>query len=146
MPEVPIHIHSEHKYYKRGNVKPTKDWLKAVILKEKKIPGEINIIFMGDEELKEINRKYLKHDLYTDVITFNYNIKNEISGDIFISYDRILENSAKYDAETENEVNRVIIHGLLHLLGYNDKLEREILVIREKENYYMGQIVNPDLK
>lgn len=143
---MPIHIHSEHKYYRRGNVKLTKDWLKAVIIKENKIPGEINIVFMGDEELKEINSKYLKHDLYTDVITFNYNIKNEISGDIFISYDRILENSAKYGAETENEVNRVIIHGLLHLLGYNDKLKKEILVIREKENYYMGQIVNPDLK
>ncbi len=146
MPEVPIHIHSEHKYYKHGNVKPTKDWLKAVILEESKIPGEINIVFMGDEELKEINSKYLKHDYYTDVISFNYNIKDEISGDIFISYDCILENSAKYGAETESEVNRVIIHGLLHLLGYNDKIKREIKIIREKENYYMGQIVNPDLK
>ncbi|MEA1899011.1 MAG: rRNA maturation RNase YbeY [Bacteroidota bacterium] len=141
-----MHIHSEHKHYKRGNVKPTKDWLKAVIMEENKVPGEINIIFMGDDELKEINSKYLKHDYYTDVITFNYNIENKISGDIFISYDRIVENAASYGVDKSNEVNRIIIHGILHLLGYNDKRKREILRIREKENYYLGQIVSQDLK
>ena len=146
MPEVPIHIHSEHSYYKQGNVKLTKDWIKSVILEESKMPGEINIVFMGDDELKKINSKYLKHDYYTDVITFNYNIENEISGDIFISYDRIVENAARYGSDKDNEVNRVMIHGILHLLGYNDKRENEILRIRKKEDYYLGQIVSQDLK
>ena len=143
---MPIHIHSEHSYYKHKKVNLTKDWLKSVILEERKITGEINIVFMGDEELKEINKDYLKHDYYTDVISFNYNIGTTISGDIFISYDRIIENSNKFETGTLNELNRVMVHGLLHLLGYNDKSEKEKRVIREKENYYLGQILNKNPK
>ena len=101
---------------------------------------------MGDEELRKINVQYLKHDCYTDVISFEYNIENAISGDIFISFDRIIYNSKKFDTDPENEVYRVIVHGLLHLIGYDDKTENEIRIIREKENFHMCQIVNTNPK
>lgn len=141
-----IHIHSEHPHYKHKRINQTKAWLKNVILDERKNPGEINIVFIGDEELKKINIKYLKHDYYTDVICFNYNIEKDISGDIFISYDRVIENSEKFGTDIVIEVYRVMVHGLLHLLGYNDKSKDEILKIREKENYYLNRIINPDSK
>lgn len=143
---MPIHIHSEHSYYKHKKADITTDWLKSVIQNEKKILGEINIVFIGDEELKKMNIEYLKHDYYTDVISFEYNVENMISGDIFISFDRIIDNSNKFGEDQMNEVNRVMVHGLLHLLGYKDKSANEIKVIREKENFYMGQIINPDPK
>ena len=141
-----IHIHTEHPHYKHKRINQTKAWFKNVILDEKKIPGDINIVFMGDEDLIKINVEYLKQDYYTDVICFNYNSEKVISGDIFISYDRIVENSDEFRAEIINEVYRVMVHGLLHLLGYNDKFENEIRKIREKENYYLNRIINPDSK
>ncbi len=141
-----IHIHSEHFYYKHKNADQTIDWLRSVILKEKKIPGEINIVFTGDKELRKMNHDYLKHDYYTDVISFEYNIEKSISGDIFISFDRIIDNSKMLGIEKIDEVNRVMVHGLLHLLGYRDKTESEKRTIREKEDYYLGKIVTPKSK
>ena len=141
-----IHIHSEHKHYKHKKVSLTKNWLKSIVIDEEKIPGEINIVFIGDEELREININFLKRNYYTDVISFDYNNEDIISGDIFISYDRIIENSGKFATDKINEVNRVMVHGLLHLLGYDDKSKEEIRLIREKEDHYLAQVMSQNNK
>lgn len=105
--------------------------------------GDFSIIFCSDKYLLEINKKYLNHDYYTDIITFNYNEGKLISGDLFISIDRILENAHNFAVSNAHELLRVIFHGTLHLVGYNDKTEEEIKIMREKENYYLK---NVDLK
>ncbi len=100
--------------------------------------GDLQIIFCSDEQLLALNRQYLKHDTLTDVITFNYNDEfDDIAGDIFISHERVQENACKYGVTVSAELHRVIIHGVLHLLGYNDATADEIRTIRDKENYYL---------
>lgn len=98
-----------------------KNWIKRIILDYGKNPGNLNIIIVDDQYLIKINSDYLNHNYYTDIITFNYNREDTISGDLFISYERVRENALKYKAEFKTELLRVIIHGILHLLGYNDK-------------------------
>ena len=115
-------------------------WVIRTIRKEAKIPGEINFIFCNDNFLIDINRKYLNHDYYTDIITFdNSDFENEISGDIFISYERVIENAQKLSVYIDKEMSRVVIHGVLHLIGYNDNKIEEIAEMREKEDYYIAQ-------
>lgn len=115
-------------------------WVIRTIRKEAKIPGEINFIFCNDNFLIDINRKYLNHDYYTDIITFdNSDFENEISGDIFISYERVIENAQKLSVYIDKEMSRVVIHGVLHLIGYNDSKIKEIAEMREKEDYYIAQ-------
>jgi rRNA maturation RNase YbeY len=101
--------------------------------------GEINYIFCSDKFILEINRQYLSHDYFTDVITFDYSIKKIVSGDIFISTDCVLSNSSIFSQSYEEELIRVISHGLLHLLKYNDKEPEEILIMREKESYLISR-------
>ena len=96
--------------------------------------GEINYILVEDEELLEMNKEYLGHDEYTDVITFDYSEEEEINGDIFISWDRVKENAAHYKVDELEELRRVMVHGILHLLGYGDKTEQEQKTMREKED------------
>ena len=112
-----------------------KRWIKNVIENEEKKLGEISYIFCSDEYLLDINQKYLEHNTYTDIITFDYieNL-NIISGDIFVSIDRVKENSVKFKVTFEEELRRVLIHGILHLLGYPDKKPSEEKKMREKEN------------
>ena len=112
-----------------------KRWIKNVIENEEKKLGEISYIFCSDEYLLDINQKYLEHNTYTDIITFDYieNL-NIISGDIFVSIDRVKENSIKFKVTFEEELRRVLIHGILHLLGYPDKKPSEEKKMREKEN------------
>lgn len=98
---------------------------------------DINIIFCSDNYILDVNMKYLQHDYFTDVITFDYCEKNLLSGDLFISVDSVRENSVFYNTEFEDELHRVIVHGLLHLIGYDDHTEEDIKVMREKENYYL---------
>ena len=100
--------------------------------------GEICIIFCNDEYLKKINVKHLKHDYYTDIITFDYSKDNKISGDLFISIDRVKENAKTNNVEFMNELCRVIIHGVLHLCGFNDKTTEEKKEIRQKENFFLS--------
>ena len=95
-------------------------WIISEINRTQLLPDKINIIFCSDAYLLEINRKYLNHDYYTDIITFNYNEKNKISGDLFISIERIEENAKKFETSFNSELKRVIIHGILHLLGFYD--------------------------
>ena len=99
--------------------------------------GDINIIFCSDNYILDVNMKYLQHDYFTDIITFDYCEQKVLSGDLFISVDSVRENSVYYGTEFEDELNRVIVHGLLHLIGYDDHSEEDVKVMREKENYYL---------
>ena len=110
-----------------------KRWVKNIILQQEAKLGDINIIFCSDEYLLGVNKKHLNHNYYTDIITFNYNTKT-INGDLFISIDRVFENADKENVPRETETLRVIIHGILHLLGFNDKTKKEKTIIRAKED------------
>lgn len=116
----------------------TNFWLKSVAESELKILGDINIIFCSDNYILDVNQRYLSHDFFTDIITFDYCKDNILSGDLFISVDSVKENSVFYGASSfEEELYRVIVHGLLHLIGYNDLTPDEQKVMRDKENYYL---------
>ncbi|MBR4774813.1 MAG: rRNA maturation RNase YbeY [Bacteroidales bacterium] len=120
----------------------TSRWLKFVAESEAKRLGDISVIFCSDNYILDINIKYLQHDYYTDIITFDYCEGNRLSGDLFISIDSVRENASFYGAEFADELNRVIVHGLLHLIGYDDHSPEDIAVMREKENYYLSQRPN----
>jgi len=102
--------------------------------------GDITLIFCTDEELLAINKEHLDHDYYTDIITFNYNNDSIVSGDLFISVDRIIDNATQLGVSMEEELHRVCYHGVLHLVGYNDKTDQEIEVMRAKENFYLNKL------
>ncbi len=112
-------------------------WIKNVVESNKKQVGELSFIFTDDKNILDINRKYLNHDYYTDVITFDYTSKDLISGDIFISVDTVRDNSLKFSQSFEQEIHRVIIHGVLHLLGFNDSTDQEKKQMRNLENKYL---------
>ena len=99
--------------------------------------GNINIIFCSDDYILDVNMKYLQHDYFTDIITFDYCEKDFLSGDLFISIDSVRENALYYGTEFADELNRVMVHGLLHLIGYDDHSEEDIKMMRYKENYYL---------
>ena len=102
--------------------------------------GEISLVFCSDEYLLKMNKRYLNHDYYTDIITFDYVDGSLISGDLFISYDRLRENSRKENVTLESELYRVVFHGILHLIGYNDKSDAEKELMTKKENEYLGDL------
>ena len=130
-----IYFHKEDVAFPAVKKRICKKWITETIKKENKFPGEINIVFCSDDYLLSVNEKYLKHNYYTDVITFNYVENNIIKGDVFISTERVKENEGRYN--NKNEVYRVIIHGILHLIGYNDKTKEQENEIREKEDFYL---------
>lgn len=111
-----------------------KRWIGDVILRNAKIPGEINIIFCDDTYLSELNLSYLNHTTLTDIITFDYTAEGVISGDIYISIDRVKENALLYSKTFLDELNRVMIHGVLHLLGNKDKKPKDKAMMRNKED------------
>ena len=112
-------------------------WLKTVAESEVKKIGQVNIIFCSDNYILDINQKYLQHDYFTDIITFVYCENDVLSGDLFISVDSVRENAVFYKTEFTDELNRVIVHGLLHLIGYDDHSDEDIKMMRSKENYYL---------
>lgn len=114
-----------------------KGLISALIENEGKKPGIINYIFTSNQKILEINQTYLDHHYYTDVITFNENKRESIHGDIYISIEQIRLNAKKYKASFEDELLRVMIHGVLHLIGFNDQSESEKIVMREKEDAYL---------
>ena len=114
-----------------------KSWINRTIKAEGKKAGELSIIFTTDEFLLDLNKKYLKHNYYTDVITFDYSEENIISGDIFVSLERVAENASIYGEDLRKELLRVIIHGVLHLCGYGDKTPDEKDNMRNKEDLYL---------
>ena len=119
------------------NNKYIRGHIKRIINNESYKKGSLNIIFCSDEYLLRLNKEYLNHDYYTDIITFDYVENNIVSGDLYISIDRINENSQKLNINFKNELTRVIFHGILHLVGYNDKTESEKQEMRRMENMYL---------
>ena len=109
------------------------DWINRIIVSEGFSAGQIDYIFCSDDYLLELNKEYLNHDTFTDIITFDYRDGNTISGDIFISTDRVEDNAKKYDVAFSNELRRVMCHGVLHLAGFGDKSNKEKRIMREKE-------------
>ena len=115
-----------------------KEWLRLVAESEVFTLGNISVILCSDNYILDINQKYLQHDYFTDIITFDYSEGGRISGDLFISVDSVRENSVEYETEFEDELHRVIVHGILHLIGYDDHTEDEIKTMRSKEDYYLS--------
>jgi len=117
------------------------NWIKKVIVDEGKKSGEISFIFCSDSYLLEVNKKYLNHDYFTDIITFDYVENNVINGDIFISVDRVRENAIEFKTTFANELNRILIHGVLHLLGYKDKTKKDKSIMTDKEEFYLNLLI-----
>ena len=115
-------------------------WILSVIKSEGFKEGEINYIFCDDDYLLKLNKEFLKHNTLTDIISFDYSIGKQIHGDIYISIDRVLENSTKFKVKFMDELKRVMIHGILHYCGYTDKKEADKSIMRSKENHYLKQI------
>ena len=114
--------------------------IKYLISNELKRLGNISVILCSDLYLLEINRQFLKHNYYTDIITFNYCEKDTVSGDLYISADRVKENAGNFASTFMEELYRVIFHGVLHLIGYNDKTKEEQVEMRQKENFYLSKV------
>ena len=117
-------------------------WIKETVISEGKTLGDISFIFCSDNYLLEVNKQYLNHDYFTDIITFDYVENDIISGDIFISCDRVKENASEFKKTFENELSRIIIHGVLHLLGYKDKIKKDKLLMTQKEDFYLTLLSN----
>ena len=113
------------------------NWLSEVILSENKKEGEINYIFCDDDYLLEINQQYLDHDTLTDIISFDYSVGNELHGDVFISIERVRDNAADFKVAFDQELKRVLVHGILHYCGYKDKREEDEKLMRQKEEEKM---------
>lgn len=116
-----------------------KSAVKQLIVQEGKVSGDIALVFCSDEHLLEVNKQYLQHDYYTDIITFDYTEANKISGDLMISLDRVRENALLNKVSDWHEINRIVFHGVLHLCGYNDKKPADKSLMTEKENFYLNQ-------
>ncbi|TAE11871.1 MAG: rRNA maturation RNase YbeY [Bacteroidetes bacterium] len=137
-------MHRVHFFREDTNFLPTdmptlQKWIVQVVETEGYSVEELNYIFCSDEHLHKINMEFLKHDTYTDVITFDQSEEeNIVEGDIFISIERIRENAETFHVATEEELRRVMVHGVLHLMGYKDKTDEEVAVMREKEALYLN--------
>jgi rRNA maturation RNase YbeY len=114
------------------------NWLSEVIVSENRVEGEINYIFCDDDYLHKINLEYLQHDDLTDIISFDYSLGNELNGDIFISIERVKENAIDFKVEFNEELKRVMAHGVLHYAGYKDKSVGDSETMRKKENEKIG--------
>jgi len=131
---VPIYFHTESVKFTFNRRNLFKKWIRLVVDKHNKSAGSINIIFTSNEYLLSVNRKYLNHNYNTDVITFEYNEEKLISGDIFVSVEQVKINAESFKNLFEDELNRVVIHGVLHLLGFKDETPDEKKEIRREED------------
>ncbi|TXE08439.1 rRNA maturation RNase YbeY [Gelidibacter salicanalis] len=116
------------------------DWIAGAITNEGFTKGEINYIFCDDAYLLELNIQFLEHDTLTDIISFDYTMGKQINGDVYISIERVKENAEEFQVSFDDELHRVMIHGVLHYCGYKDKTEEEEAQMRSKENFYMSQL------
>lgn len=132
-----IRYFTENLNFKYKNRRLNNSWLNSVIRAEDKVPGDINIIFCSDDYLLDVNKKFLSHDYYTDIITFDYCQADIVSGDLFISIDSVGDNAKHFNVEFDEELHRVIVHGVLHLIGYDDHCDEDIVQMRSKENHYL---------
>ena len=126
--------------FKVKDLRKKKLWLNSISNNEGKEIESLSFLFVDDEEMLKYNKKYLQHESYTDVITFDSSADKKIAGDIIISLERVNDNAKFYQVSYNYELQRVMAHGLLHLLGYNDKNKEEKKIIRKKENYYLDNI------
>lgn len=129
-----VSFHREGTGYEPGERRAHKKWICKYIELHKKDPGSITFIFTSNDYLRRINREYLQHNHFTDVITFDYSEGEVISGDIFISIDQVRENAGTYGVKFEEELKRVMIHGVLHLMGYKDRSVHERKIMRKMED------------
>ena len=135
----------DFQYIENNKLSNTEDlnlWLISVIKEEGMLIGELVYVFCNDEYLLKKNIQFLNHNTLTDVITFDYSEEEIISGDILISTERVVENAKIFKVNYLTELNRVMVHGLLHLLGYKDKIEKDANIMRHKENYYLNKFIN----
>ena len=116
------------------------NWFNEVIVSNGLKLGDISIIFCSDSYLLNINQKYLNHDYYTDIITFNYSRRKVISGDLFISLDMVVHNAEKFSIPFNEELHRVMVHGILHLIGFDDHTEDDIAEMRFQENLWLSKL------
>ena len=136
---MPILFHHEDVKPLKLSRRQLKSWLTLVINSENKKLGAVNYIFCSDEYLLQVNRQYLDHDYFTDIITFDYVEGITISGDIFVSVDRVRENAQQYKVSFDEELRRILVHGVLHLIGYPDKEPEEKRIMTFKEDYYLAR-------
>lgn len=140
--ESQINFFSEGIQFELQNESKIKNWIKSVIEENGKQLTVLNFILTSDEEVHRINKQYLQHDTYTDIITFPMSDKEVIEGDIFVSIDRIKDNAKQLDVQFENELHRVLIHGVLHLIGFDDKTPELKIEMRNKENSCLKKLEN----
>jgi probable rRNA maturation factor len=133
-----IFFHKEGIKFEIRRKNKIKNWIRNVIKLEKKEIGNLNIVFTSDKNLQKLNKKYLTSNNLTDVITFDYKEDKKISGDIYISVERVRQNADTFDETFEREIKRVIIHGILHLIGYKDKEEKEKENMKVREECYLS--------
>jgi len=126
--------------FKLDNEDETSKWISSVITSEKFKEGDINYVFCDDAYLLKLNIEFLKHDTLTDIISFDDSIGKILQGDIFISIERVKENAKSFNVLFKEELNRVIVHGILHYCGYKDKSEKDSKQMRNKENFYLKQL------
>lgn len=134
-------FHSIDSDFKVSNKRLLKAWIASVCKHFGKSAGEINIIVCSDEHLLEMNRTHLNHDYYTDIITFEYSTE-PVSGDLYISIDRVKENAIKYAVSADYEFYRIVVHGVLHILGLKDKSAKDAEKMRENEEYFLQKLVS----
>ena len=140
MGQIPINFFTEDISFNLKQKGLVRTWIRNTIIAENHRPRLLNFIFCSDAYLLNINQQYLKHDSYTDIITFdNSDMEQEIVGDIFISLDRIRENAKELDVNETDELHRVMVHGTLHLLGYPDKGKSAKALMTEKEDLYLSK-------
>ena len=126
--------------FKLENEETAKTWISKCIESRGFTEGEINYIFCDDNYLLKLNVEFLEHDTLTDIISFDYTIGKLISGDIFVSIERVKENAQKFSQTVDNEINRVIIHGILHYMGYQDKTDEAKAIMRSEEDICLARI------
>jgi rRNA maturation RNase YbeY len=128
-----ISFHNEDIAFVLPQKRLYKQWIEQTVLSHGKTVGELTYVFCSDEYLLEMNKTYLQHDYYTDIITFDYSEENNISGDLFISVDRVKDNASQIGVSLQNEIQRVVIHGVLHLCGFKDKEKLDVEIMRKME-------------
>ncbi len=128
--------------YNLRNKLSLKKWIKSVLVQEGKKGGDITYVFCDDKYLGNMNEQYLKHDTLTDIITFDYSESGVVSGDIFISIERVKENADSFNTGFNAEIGRVMVHGILHLVGYKDKRTSDNKIMRSKEDFYLASFPN----
>ena len=135
-----IRFFTEDINYKLAHPRKTSSWIRRAIAKERAAAGDLNFIFCSDSYLHKLNKQYLRHDTFTDIVTFDNRLEKggPIAGDIYISIERVKENAEKFDQSIEIELHRVMIHGVLHLLGYRDKKTADKALMRKKEEAYLS--------